>query len=148
MIAIRGVTVSNCEIYGIHLEDKTVGGAVISACYVEDITRHGIVIDNCNRVHLHDCQTRGVGTFPASTYDAINVTGSENMIHHNTLRPDNSTRFGLNIVSGTCNIAVGNKLGTGWDTDGLADTATSTMLKYPDDPYYGDNWTDCGPLPS
>lgn len=87
------------------------------------------------------------GTLTNNTYDSLRVTGNRNQVMSNRFIPaTGSTRYGVNIVSGECNMIVGNDLGDPDDyaTDALNDGGANTQLFWPADATYGDNYTDCG----
>lgn len=84
-----------------------------------------------------------------NTFDNIQVSGNRNLTEANKLVPATTaplTRYGVNVVSGECNMVVGNDLGDPDDygTDALNDAGANTQLFWPNDATYGDNFTDCG----
>lgn len=113
---------------------------------VRSCGQHGLVVsgdDNDLSATVEQC-----GGDTANTYDNVHVTGNRNYLRGSLLRPRVSaplTRYGANVVSGDCNRVVGNDLGDPVDygTDALNDAGTNTQLTYPNDPVYGDNFTDC-----
>ncbi len=122
-----------------------------SHIYVDGAEFHGIVLDKVRNAVLHDCQVENVGDAASNTYDGILVTGDSEdvMLHHNKVHALPATRYGIHIQSGDRAMVVGNDLGleAGYGTAPLNDGAAGTILSYPDDAVYGDNFvTDAAEL--
>lgn len=143
---------------GVYIETDNSGDILIDSNKINGARRHGIYIDDGPGASgVNDCVISnnlitGPGTQgPANTYDGIHVAGaaSRNYIHGNKIIPrsSNGTRYGINMAgSGDCNVIVGNHLGdpANYGTDALA-PGTGNILTYPNDPTYGDNFTECPP---
>jgi hypothetical protein len=86
-----------------------------------------------------------------NAHDGVTINGDRNLVEANRFIPFNPitpvTRSAVNIASGDCNMIVGNDVGDPADyaTDAIIDAGTDTWLVYPNDPTYGDNFTDCTP---
>lgn len=77
------------------------------------------------------------------TYDAIQVNSDNCLVEGNKIITDSGgglPRYGINIT-GDDNIVVGNDLRGSYGTDPLNDAGTGTILTYPNDVTYGDNFT-------
>lgn len=75
----------------------------------------------------------------------IRIEGDANFVTANDMLPSAltpQTDLGVDVVSGTGNIVVGNRFGPagGYATDAYADTGTATLNTYPNDATYGDNF--------
>lgn len=92
---------------------------------------HGVLISgDDNDVEMTVAES---GNDNSNTFDNIQITGNANYVHDCKLTPrpaGNTTRYGINVVSGTGNIVVGHDLGelTDYGTGGLADTGTGTLI--------------------
>lgn len=121
--------------------------------YGDSVEGHGIVIEDTSGALV----AGNVLVWPDTddSYDAIRITGASDENHITQNRPVNDLsaggpfawRYGINIVDATCdcNIVVGNVLGATGDygTDALNDNGSSTILFYPNDATYGDNFIGC-----
>ena len=136
------------------------GGIVASSCVGINIGGNSLVpefegavaVTSCDNAVIHDNTIRIDVDASDNTYDLVSLTTTDralvegNKLILNSGVGDSSPRYGVNVVSGECNMVVGNDLGDPDDygTDALNDTASNTQLFWPADPTYGDNLTDCG----
>lgn len=121
---------------------------IVTANHTKWPASHNIHLSGCT-----ECNVTANQVIAATSADNIRLAGDRNMIEGNMSQAVDGfsvADVGINIVSGSCNIVVGNRLGDPADygTDALTDSGTDTQLTYPNDPTYGDNFTDCGGSPS
>lgn len=107
---------------------------------------HGLELIDANDCTIVTNTFTG-SAFPDNTYDHINISGdsNRNLITANLFRTSASfgMRYAVNIVDSTCddNIVVGNDM-QGWaGVAPINDAGTGTLLNYPSDATYGDNFT-------
>jgi hypothetical protein len=116
-----------------------------------DAGEHGMDLADLSRGHIYGNTIYRPGLNTDNTFDGIRLSGAsgdESYIHGNRLIVfsfGNAPRYGVNVSAATCenNIIVGNDLGDPADygTDALNDAGTGTILTYPNDATYGDNFT-------
>lgn len=129
MIEIDGSEYVRCE------------GFVLSRCRTE-----AVVVTDSTHVTINDGTIREPCRHADDTYDAVVVTSSDFCrVTQLTIVPEvggNLPRYGINIVSGNDNIVVGNNLGAAADygTAPIGDSGTGTILDYPSDATWGDNF--------
>lgn len=105
---------------------------------------------SCFRIDSDDCLVEGnmiEGFYPSlvdNTIDMIEVVGDRNLVTGNKLTPNSvggDPRYGIN-VTGDDNVVVGNDLRGGpFGTAPIGDSGSGTILLYPADATYGDNFT-------
>lgn len=107
--------------------------------------QHGIHIDGS-----HDAFVSGNYVFQPSqnsddTWDGIAIAADRVKCKDNVVKGGGfvTARYGVNVISGTGNIVVGNDLGAiaDYGTDAFVDSGTSTVTTYPGHATYGDNFT-------
>lgn len=123
-------------------------GVVVTGNQIFNSETDGLKVDNTNQGTFVGNKIEGSSSFSVNVSDQVVITASDfNLVEGNTLRVGaNTPRYGVNVVSGECNMVVGNNLGdpNDYGTDALADTGSNTQLTYPGSMTYGDNFTDCG----
>ena len=134
---------------GTAIEIEEYHGSVVADNIIREPQLHGILITNSDRCSVTGNVVEAASQDATNTSDQIQVTGDRNTVQANKLIPLGGAfvpRYGVNVVSGECNMVVGNDLGDPDDygTDALNDTGANTQLFYPADVIYGDNFTDCG----
>jgi hypothetical protein len=149
----------------IHIHDNTIDtaltldgmrltgvkGALVHDNYVEQPDGHGYVFDACSGCTIHDNKA----WWPNSddTYDAFLLAGdsNNNYLHSNDAKnadPGSGSperwQYGVNVSAAACddNIVVGNDLRAAGDfgTAPINDAGTGTILTWPADATYGDNF--------
>jgi nitrous oxidase accessory protein NosD len=112
--------------------------------------QHGIVVDVSSSASITNNLIGPFGTATTNTYDGIILSGdsNRNLVQGNHLVPQaagNVPRYGVNVSAAACDdtIVVGNDFGpaANYGTDALNDAGTGTILTYPNDATYGDNFT-------
>lgn len=136
--ARHGINILNANHAQVH-------GNLIYACY-----RHGIQVDTANDAHIHGNKIREVGNETNNTYDGIFLMSSDRAyVHGNKITANTSLlanmRYGVNVSNAACDncVIVGNDFRplAEFETDALNDAGTGTVLTYPNDATYGDNFT-------
>lgn len=148
-----GVTVTNNTIRstagsGIRIDSGS-NGHDIDSNFIAVAAEHGIELNGVSRIHVHGNRLETIGGETTNTFDGILLEANVDNCHvaDNWVRPRTSgatTRYGINVAASTCdnNVIVGNDLGgtAGYGTDALNDSGTGTILSYPGDATYGDNF--------
>lgn len=117
---------------------------------------HGLEIAGSSHCIVEGLRVFGASQNSTNTSDNIHLSGDSdrNLITGCQLQSAQFSfpRCAVNVSASTCdcNMVVGNDLGDPADygTDALNDAGTDTQLTYPNDPTYGDNFTDCDTSPS
>lgn len=97
-------------------------------------------------IHVDADENTVIGNVIRQVADTcIRIEGDANFVTANDMLPSAltpQTDLGVDVVSGTGNIVVGNRFGPagGYATDAYADTGTATLNTYPNDATYGDNF--------
>lgn len=137
---------------GIYVEGVGGGGqfglSVHGNVVLEPTMMHGIELVDCTRGMVHHNSVTSLFPTDSDTYDGINVSGGTGVrVDHNTVIAADgflggTARSGINIVSGTGHVVVGNDLGAAADYQSgpLLDGGSGTVLSYPGDMTYGDNF--------
>lgn len=126
--------------------DNGSGGHLIESNIIEGTDRHAIWLNGVSGVVVQNNQIGAAGQGTANTYDAIFLEANVDscLIQDNRVRADGGARYGINVAASTCdnNVIVGNDLGgtADYGTDALNDSGTGTILSYPGDATYGDNF--------
>lgn len=122
-------------------------GALVTGNVVSGNGQHGIVI-NSSYWHVIGNKIYNNGTAANNTYDGIQIAaGSHAAVLTNSIRQmaaANRMRYGVNITAGATSPKVaGNDFGdpAAYGTGALADAGTGTEKTWPNDGFYGDNYT-------
>jgi hypothetical protein len=109
----------------------------------------GIVLsDTTERCRVTDCMITNAAASGTNLYSGIVVDGERNYISGNVIPAvqvnTNALNNGISIL-GNCSRVVGNDLDDpgAYGNDAIDDLGTLSELFFPDDPVYGDNFTDC-----
>jgi len=147
-IIIDGLRVDKFDGHGVHFLGP--GGLarpqslIASNIYVDEIGKHGILLEDVQQGKLHHSEVKLVSEETSNLYDAIHVTGEaiDVALDHNKIHALATTRYGIHVQSGQGAIVVGNDYGVEADygTAPFADGAAGTVITYPADPTFGDNF--------
>lgn len=145
--ATNPVTISDNTIYrgSIRVDGSDIGGqtnVAITDNTIRDPSEHGIHLIFADRATISG---NNVASEAGNTIDGIIVEDSDGvMVEHNqvTVLGVGALRYGINIAGGDDNIVVGNNLGAAADygTAPIGDSGTGTILDYPSDATWGDNF--------
>ena len=145
-----GIAAVDAAVYMLRAERCQVSGNQF-----REVDEHGIHLEQCERVNVVGNQFAGVGEATTDTYDAIRLEDDTNRcrVEGNVVDPaqldspnlTGQPAVGIHVVDSTCdtNIVVGNDLGatSEYGSAALTDAGTGTILTYPSDATYGDNFT-------
>lgn len=108
-----------------------------------NVTGNLFVIDAPNCIVKGNLFNAAYHSSDDDTYDVIQLVNDSILCEGNKIITDSGgglPRYGINII-GDDNIVVGNDLRGTYGTDALNDAGTGTILVYPNDMTYGDNFT-------
>lgn len=143
-VTVRDNVTVSCGIY----VEAVVGAVSISGNQMVDFDEsHGIHLVDCSNAVVRGNNLKVFAMTADDTFDGIHVEGNSdnNMIFDNLIETvADQLRYGVNIADSTCdnNIVVGNNLGpvADYGTGALNNAGTGTVLTYPNDATYGDNF--------
>lgn len=127
----------------------TIGARPVSGS--QYLGQHGVSLNDCTRCDVY-AKIIDPGGDAANTYDAVHLSGSSDRCRISTrvvVLTSGQPRYGVNDTTTGCNRVVDNDLGpvADYGTDAL-NTGANTVIDWPNDPTYGDNFTDCASSPS
>lgn len=117
----------------IHLDNVDFG--LISDLILDQGRRHGIYLNNCDKIEIHGCQIFDIGQQTDNTYAGIFLDSDTNdcFIHDNLIRSTSANKalYGIRVDDSTCdnNTIINNDLRSSSKTAGneFSDAGTGTV---------------------